>query len=49
MYLSQIQGVIYVLHTFEKDSTKTDRRDVEIAKDRLNAIHLRLRKGGKSQ
>jgi phage-related protein len=47
MYLSQIRGVIYVLHAFEKDSTKTDRRDTDIAKDRLKAVHQRLRYGGK--
>jgi phage-related protein len=49
LYLSQIQGVIYVLHAFEKDSTKTDRRDIEIVKDRLKAVHQRLRDGGKNQ
>jgi phage-related protein len=49
MYLSQIQGVIYVLHAFEKDSTKTDRRDIEIGKNRLKDIHQRLREGGKRQ
>jgi phage-related protein len=49
MYLSQIQGVIYVLHAFEKDSTKTDRRDVEIAKKRLKEVNQRLREGGKSR
>jgi len=47
MYLSQIEGVIYVLHAFEKDSAKTDRRDIEIAKDRLKVVHRRLRDGGK--
>ena len=49
LYLSQIHGVIYVLHAFEKDSAKTDRRDIEIAKDRLKAVHQRLREEGKSQ
>ena len=49
MYLSQIHGVIYVLHAFEKDSAKTDRRDIETAKDRLKAVHQRLRDGGKIQ
>jgi phage-related protein len=49
MYLSQIHGVIYVLHAFEKDSAKTDRRDIEIAKDRLKVVHQRLRDGGKIQ
>jgi phage-related protein len=42
-------GVIYVLHAFEKSSTKTDRRDIEIAKDRLKAVHQRMREGGKIQ
>ncbi|MGA9071726.1 MAG: type II toxin-antitoxin system RelE/ParE family toxin [Terracidiphilus sp.] len=49
MYLSQIYGVIYVLHAFEKDSTKRDRRDIEIAKDRLKIVHQRLRDGGRIQ
>jgi len=49
MYLSQIQGVIYILHAFEKDSAKTDRRDVEIARDRLKAVHQRLSERGKSR
>jgi phage-related protein len=49
MYLSQIRGVIYVLHAFEKDSAKTDRRDVEIAKNRLKAVRERLLEGEKSQ
>jgi phage-related protein len=49
MYLSQIQGTIYVLHVFEKDSSKTDRRDIETVKDRLKAVQQRLRNRGKSQ
>jgi phage-related protein len=49
MYLSQIRGVLYVLHAFEKDSTKTDRRDIAIAKGRLKAVHERLREGGENQ
>lgn len=49
MYLSQIRGTIYVLHAFEKDSTKTDRRDIEIAKNRLKTVHQRLSEGGKIQ
>ncbi|MGO9340279.1 MAG: type II toxin-antitoxin system RelE/ParE family toxin [Terracidiphilus sp.] len=49
MYLTQIQGVIYVLHAFEKDGTRTDRRDIEIAKNRLKIVHQRLREEGKAQ
>ena len=43
MYLSVIRGVIHVLHCFEKDSTKTDRRDIETAKSRLKAVQQRIR------
>lgn len=49
MYLSQIHGVIYVLHAFEKNSAKTNRCDIDIAKDRLKAVLQRLREGGKIQ
>jgi phage-related protein len=49
MYLSKIHGVIYVLHAFEKDSAKTDQRDIAIAKDRLKTVQQRLRDGGRIQ
>jgi phage-related protein len=29
MYLTQVEGVIYVLHCFEKSSPRTDKRDIE--------------------
>ena len=32
IYLSKIGSVIYVLHRFEKDSRKTDKRDVAAAR-----------------
>jgi phage-related protein len=43
MYLSKINNVVHVLHCFEKDSTKTDKRDLKTAKDRLSDVHQRLR------
>jgi phage-related protein len=43
MYLSKINNVVRVLHRFEKDSTKTDKRDLKTAKDRLSEVHQRLR------
>jgi phage-related protein len=49
LYLSQIQGAIYVLHAFEKNSRKTDRRDIEIAKERLKAVQQRVREGGRTR
>ncbi|MFP5226920.1 MAG: type II toxin-antitoxin system RelE/ParE family toxin [Acidobacteriota bacterium] len=43
MYLTQIGDTIHVLHCFEKDSRKTDRRDLDVARDRLKEIRRRLR------
>ncbi|MFP5226876.1 MAG: type II toxin-antitoxin system RelE/ParE family toxin [Acidobacteriota bacterium] len=45
MYLTQIGDTIHVLHCFEKDSRKTDRRDLELAKDRLKEVRRKLRGG----
>lgn len=42
MYLTQIGDTIHVLHCFEKDSRKTDRRDLEVARVRLKEIRQRL-------
>ena len=42
IYLSKIGDVIYVLHCFEKDSRKTDRRDLRVAKDRLSRVRQRI-------
>lgn len=41
--LSRVGNVIYVLHCFEKDSRKTDRRDVEVARNRLKMVRQRLK------
>jgi phage-related protein len=42
IYLSKVANTIYVLHCFEKDSRKTDRRDIELAKQRLKRVMQRL-------
>jgi phage-related protein len=42
IYLSKIGNVIYVLHCFEKESRKTDRRDIDIARKRLGLVRQRL-------
>ena len=47
VYLSRIGNVIYVLHCFEKESRKTDRRDVRIARARLKQVLQRIQ-GDKS-
>ena len=42
MYLTRIDNVIYLLHSFEKNTRKTDRRDIETAKARLSAVRRHL-------
>ena len=46
MYLARIRNVIHVLHCFEKDSRKTDRRDIATAQARLSDVQQRLRTQG---
>jgi len=42
VYLSRIEGVIYVLHCFEKKSREMPRRDFEKARQRLKMVRWRL-------
>jgi phage-related protein len=42
IYLSKVGNIIYVLHCFEKDSRKTDRRDIEVAAQRLKVVRQRI-------
>lgn len=46
VYLSEINNVIYVLHCFEKQGSRTPRRDLKTAKKRLSDVNARLRRGG---
>ena len=43
IYLSKIDDVIYVLHCFEKQSRKTDKRDLNMAKERLSRVRQRMK------
>lgn len=43
VYLKRIGDVLYVLHAFEKNSRKTDRRDLEIAESRLKLVLAELK------
>jgi phage-related protein len=43
IYLTRIGDALYILHAFEKDSRKTDRRDLEIANSRLKLVLEQLR------
>jgi phage-related protein len=42
LYLSKVENTIYVLHCFEKESRKTDRRDIAVARQRLKFVKERL-------
>ena len=42
IYLSRVGNVIHVLHCFEKDRRKTDRRDIEVASQRLKLVKQRM-------
>ena len=42
IYLSRIDDIVYVLHCFEKQSRKTDKRDLNIAKERLSHVRKRI-------
>jgi phage-related protein len=42
IYLSRVGNTIYVLHCFEKEGRKTDRRDIEVAGQRLKVVRQRL-------
>lgn len=41
IYLAKIGNVIHVLHCFEKNSRKTDHRDLETAAQRLKIVRQR--------
>ena len=42
VYLTKIGGVIHVLHCFEKESRRTDKRDVAAARARMKQILKRI-------
>lgn len=44
MYLTMVDGIIYVLHCFEKDSNKTSQRDLAIAEQRLKQVRTEIAK-----
>ena len=46
MYVAKFEEAIYVLHSFQKNTRRTPRNDVEIAKVRYRAV-VAERKGSK--
>ena len=43
IYMTRIGDALYILHAFEKNSRKTDKRDLEIAKSRLKLVVAQLK------
>jgi phage-related protein len=43
MYMTRVGDTLYILHAFEKNSRKTDRRDLEIARSRYQQVALLIR------
>jgi phage-related protein len=42
-YLKRIGNVVYVLHCFEKRTAQTERKDIEVAKERLKRLNAQKR------
>lgn len=42
VYLTKIDGVIHVLHCFEKESRRTDKRDVASARAKMKQVLKRI-------
>ena len=38
IYVAKFQEAVYVLHAFQKKSSKTARRDIELARDRFRVL-----------
>jgi phage-related protein len=48
-YLKKIAGVVYVLHCFEKQTAQTERKDIEVAKERLKRLREEQNKKPKKE
>lgn len=38
IYIAKLEDAIYVLHAFEKKTQKTEKRDIDLAKQRLKEV-----------
>ena len=48
-YLKKIANVLYILHCFEKRTAQTERKDIEVAKERLKRLREQQRAKEKRQ
>jgi phage-related protein len=38
IYIARLRDAVYVLHTFQKKTQRTDRRDIDLARQRLREL-----------
>ncbi len=48
-YLKKILNVVYVLHCFEKRTAQTERKDLDVAKERLKRLREEQREKSKHE
>ena len=49
IYLARVEDMIYVLHCFEKDTAKTEKRDLNTAAQRWKQVQQRRREEQKNE
>lgn len=49
IYLARVKDTIYVLHCFEKDTARTEKRDLNTAHQRWKQVQQRLREEQKNE
>ena len=49
LYLARVNDVIYVLDCFEKDTAKTERKDLNTARSRLIAVKQRMQEARRNE
>jgi phage-related protein len=49
VYLARVKDTIYVLHCFEKNTAKTEKRDLNTAEQRWKSVQERLREERKDE
>ncbi|MCS3666414.1 phage-related protein [Salinibacter ruber] len=49
MYIAKYEEAVFVLHAFQKTSSETEKRDIDLAKDRLKGVKQYVRSSKKTQ
>ncbi|WP_103028541.1 type II toxin-antitoxin system RelE/ParE family toxin [Salinibacter altiplanensis] len=49
MYIAKYEEAVFVLHAFQKTSSETEKKDIDLARDRLKAVKQHVRRSEKAQ